>query len=320
MTADIPDLREGGLRVAGHTTDGAAGSARDPGSVRALAVRHIETLAAAGGYLSLLALEIDRFALIEHLHGADAAEVIARHLGASIEATLRGTDRCMRAGRGQFVVLVPEAPDAAERFARAATAGFRRASWSGLGEVSVSVAAAQRYPGESIDAWWGRVDSALAQAKAGGGGHVVVDRRRNAADATAAPGLHLPWQSRFECGEPTIDRQHRELFERSEEILESLRHGGARVGVDLERLVAAIVQHFDDEERILEQRGYPALVAHRRSHADLAARCLQLQSAVATGRASAEELTRFLLGEVVADHMLTEDRRFAGLFAGPPAR
>jgi hypothetical protein len=52
------------------------------------------------------------------------------------------------------------------------------------------------------------------------------------------------------------------------------------------------------------------------SDATLAARSLRLQAAAATGSASAEELTRFLLGEVVADHMLTEDRRFADLFAG----
>jgi hemerythrin len=145
---------------------------------------------------------------------------------------------------------------------------------------------------------------------------VVVDRRCNAVDPTAAPGLHLQWQARFECGEPTIDRQHRELFARSEEILESLRHGSARVARDLERLVAEIVQHFDDEERILERHAYPGLVAHRRSHADLTAKSLRLQAAAATGSASQEDLTRFLLGEVVADHMLTEDRRFAELFAG----
>ncbi|HET7204779.1 MAG TPA: hemerythrin domain-containing protein [Steroidobacteraceae bacterium] len=318
MTADIPVVGDDLWRASGDTQDAPSGHANSTAPV--LILPRIENLASAGGHLSLLALEIDQFALIEHLHGPEAAEVIARHLGTSVEATLRGGDRCLRSGRGQFVVLVPEGPDAAERFARAAAAGFRRTSWSPLGDVTVSAAAAQRYPGESVGSWWTRVESALAQAKAGGGGYVVVDQRRSASDPTAAPGLRLQWQARFECGEPTIDRQHRELFERSEEILESSRHGSARIVRELERLIAEIVEHFRDEERILELRAYPGLVAHRRSHANLAAKSLRLQAAAATGSASREELTRFLLGEVVADHMLTEDRRFAELFAGVHAR
>ena len=280
-------------------------------------VLRLQNLATAGGSLSLLVLEIDRFALIEHLHGPEAAEVIARHLGAAVEAALRVHDRCLRTGRGQFAVLVPDGPEAVERFAQAAAAGFRRTSWAPLGEVTASAAAAQRYPGEAVAAWWARVDSALAQAKAGGGSHVVIDRRRDVADPmAAAPGLHLQWQARFECGEPTIDRQHRQLFERSEEILQASRLGSARLVQELERLIGEILEHFREEERILESRAYPGLAAHHRSHATLAARSLRLQAAAATGSTSAEELTRFLLGEVVADHMLTEDRRFADLFVG----
>lgn len=314
MTADIPVVGDDVLRAPGDARD--PGSGRAEGAGPALVLPPIEDLAPAGGDWSLLALEIDQFVLIEHLHGAEAAEILARHLGSSVEATLRGSDRCLRSGRGQFVVLVPEGPDAAERFARAAAACFRRTTWAPLGDVTVSAAAAQRHPGESVGSWWIRVESALAQAKAGGGGHVVIDRRRSASDPTAAPGLRLQWQARFECGEPTIDRQHRELFERSEEILEALRHDSAHAVHELERLIAEILEHFHDEECILEQRAYPGLAAHRRSHAELAAKSRRLQAAAATGSASREELTRFLLGEVVADHMLTEDRRFAGLFAG----
>lgn len=314
----MPVAGDAAVRGSADTQNAESGSA--DGAATALVAPHIATIAAAGGYLSLLALEIDRFALIAHLHGAEAAEMIARHLGVSIEASLHREERCLRTGPGQFAVLVPDGPDVAERFARAAAAGFRRASWSHLGEVTVSAAAAQRFSAESVASWWARVESALAQAKAGGGGQVVIDRRRGGGDPTAAPGLHLQWQARFECGEPTIDRQHRELFQRSEEVLDSMRHGSARLVSDLEHLIAGIVEHFAEEERILEQRAYPDLAAHRRSHVQLAAKSRGLQVAAAAGGASREELTRFLLGEVVADHMLTEDRRFAALFAGLDAR
>jgi hemerythrin-like metal-binding protein len=270
----------------------------------------------------LLALEIDRHALIVHLHGAEAAEVIERHLLTALEERSPEAWRSLvRTGPGQCAVLAPGPLEAGETLARTAAEQFGRRSWSGLGETTVSAAVARRFPGEPAESWWSRVESALAQAKAGGGGQVVVDRRSTAEDGSVgAPGLHLQWQARFECGEPTIDRQHRELFARAEDVLEALRRGSARFATDLERLMDEIARHFADEELILKQRGYRGLSRHRRSHAMLSAKAMRLKADAVAGRASREELTRFLLGEVVADHMLTEDRRFAELFASAHRR
>jgi hemerythrin-like metal-binding protein len=288
----------------------------------ALILPYLEVVATSGPEVSLLALAIDRFALIEHLHGAEAAEVIARHLLSSFQsASLASEPTPVRTAFGRCIALVADGLEAAEALALSVASEFGRKAWSGLGQVTVSAGLAQRYPGESVGSWWSRVESALAQAKAAGGGQVVVDRRRRADDATGAPPrMHLQWQARFECGEPTIDRQHRELFERSEQILEWLRKGSPRFVPDLERLMSEIAAHFADEEAILEQRAYPGLAGHRRAHEALTAKALRLQAEAAAGRISREELTRFLLGEVVADHMLTEDRRFAELFAAAPRR
>ncbi|MCE3284972.1 MAG: hypothetical protein K0R70_1228 [Steroidobacteraceae bacterium] len=283
----------------------------------ALILPYLEVVATSGSEVSLLALAIDRFTLIQDLHGAEAAEVVARHLVSSFQSASPATAPApVRTAHGRCIALVAGGVDAGEALALGVASEFGRKAWPGLGQVTVSGGIAQRYPGESVGSWWSRVESALARAKAGGGGLVVVDRRRRADDATGAPpGMHLQWQDRFECGEPTIDRQHRELFERSEQIIESLRIGSPRFVPDLERLMSEIAGHFADEEGILGQRDYPGLDGHRRSHATLMAKALRLQAEAAAGTTSREELTRFLLGDVVADHMLTEDRRFAELFA-----
>jgi hemerythrin-like metal-binding protein len=265
----------------------------------------------------LLGLEIDRHALIAHLHGAEAAEVIERHLRALLEQESPEASRSLlRMAPGQCALAVPGSLQAGEALARRVGEHFGRRSWSGLGETTLSAGVARRFAGEPVESCWNRVESALAQARAGGGGHVVVDRRTRADDTSvAAPGLLLQWQARFECGEPTIDRQHRALFARAEDVLEALRKGSPRFPVELDRLLADIASHFVDEELILKQRGYRGLARHRRLHALLSAKARRLQADAAAGRVSREELTRFLLGEVVADHMLTEDRRFAHLFA-----
>jgi hemerythrin-like metal-binding protein len=264
----------------------------------------------------LLGLEIDRHALIVHLHGAEAAEVIERHLYEVLEQELPEASRSLiRTAPGQCALPFAGLLEAGEALARRVREQFGRRSWSGLGETTLSAGLARRFVGEAVESWWSRVESVLAQAKAGGGGLLVVDRRARADDTTvSAPGLILQWQARFECGDPTIDRQHRELFARAEDVIEALRKGSPRFPVELDRLMGDIARHFADEEWILKQRGYRGLARHRRSHALLTAKARRLQADVAAGRASREELTRFLLGEVVADHMLTEDRRFAHLF------
>ena len=318
MTADnSPDT--GATRIAATAGDPLADTEPAlvlPAAVVQLLVR-LDALPPSDSRDVLLALEIDRHTLIGHLHGAEALEVIERHLHAALEETSPEASRSlMRTAPGQCAVLVPGALEAGELLARTAGEQFGRRSWSGVGETTVSAGLARRFRGEPAESWWSRVESALAQAKAGGGAQVVVDRRGSADDpSAAAPGLHLQWQARFECGEPTIDRQHRELFARAEDVLEALRKGSPRFTTDLERLMAEITRHFADEELILKQRGYRGLSRHRRSHAMLSAKAMRLQAEAAAGRASREELTRFLLGEVVADHMLTEDRRFAELFA-----
>jgi hemerythrin-like metal-binding protein len=320
MTADstVAGVGEGSLRMQDETE---AVNEEARRATAALVPAEIATIASGGRYPSLLVMEVDQYALIEHLHGTDAADLIARHLAWSIEATLHRADRSLRVTPARFAALVADGLDTAEQLARSATVRFGRKTWSGLGDLTVSTGLAQRYPGEDVSSWWSRVHSALAQARVGGGGHVVIDRRHTAGDPTVrAPGLHLRWLPQFECGEPTIDRQHRELLEQSEQILESLRQGKPCVVVELERLVAEITTHFADEERILEQHAYGGLEAHRRSHAELGAKSLRLQAAASAGTVSREELMRFLLGEVIADHMLTEDRRFAELFATAHAR
>ncbi len=267
---------------------------------------------------TLLVIEIDRWRLIHDVLGPDAADIVARHVARCIEASLRPCDRCSRTSPGQFVVELDGAGHAqGERVAAQVCREIETKSFAGLGPATVSGAVAQRYPGEPVGLWWKRLDSALVQARAGGGNRVVVDRRSSDDGPEPAPGLHLEWQPRFECGEPVIDRQHRELFARAEDVLDAARREGPQVTRHVDELVREIECHFTTEEAILEQRGYRELERHRQAHRGLAEKARRMRAAAEAGRMLRDDLLRFLLGEMVADHMLAEDRLFAGLFASP---
>lgn len=94
----------------------------------------------------------------------------------------------------------------------------------------------------------------------------------------------LRWTPAHAVGDADIDDQHRELFRRAARLIEALRKGDrAEVVPILAYLEDYAVHHFELEERLMRELGYPGLDAHAAAHrtfreefaanvADLAAR------------------------------------------------
>ena len=124
---------------------------------------------------------------------------------------------------------------------------------------------------------------------------------------------HLEWQRDYESGNGLIDMQHRRLFGSVNAMLDAARSGATPAAMErLDDLITHTMQHFRDEEEILERNAFHELAGHRKSHMVLLERTLTLREGLITGTASLTELLEFLAGEVVARHMLTTDRQFFG--------
>lgn len=69
-------------------------------------------------------------------------------------------------------------------------------------------------------------------------------------------------------GVPEIDRQHREIFARVGELLDSTRQRRSREEVvrTVDYLAGYAVEHFAAEEREMERSRYPRAEAHRQEH------------------------------------------------------
>ncbi len=69
-------------------------------------------------------------------------------------------------------------------------------------------------------------------------------------------------------GVDDIDRQHREMFERVDALLEATRNRRSKEEVlrMMEYLGRYAVEHFDAEEREMERTAYPRAEAHRLEH------------------------------------------------------
>jgi diguanylate cyclase (GGDEF)-like protein/hemerythrin-like metal-binding protein len=274
--------------------------------------------------LSLILFDIDHFKNINDSFGHATGDAVLRELVRLVRSRTRPTDVLFRWGGEEFVVLVASAgyrhaAGVAETL-RSAVAGH---VFEGAGKVTVSLGVAEHNGDEDIAAWFRRLDEALYEAKRSGRDRVVVARLGNS-DAWAAAGggsaLHLVWQEGYECGDPTIDAEHQELFRLANSLIDrSLRENEDPLAISaaLEELLAHVQRHFADEEAILARLGYDQLPEHRRAHAGLLRRALAMAARLDAGELRLGAIVEFVAQDVIARHLMVVDRAFFPLFEKP---
>lgn len=272
--------------------------------------------------VSLVLMDIDHFKHVNDTHGHSVGDSVLRELVAVVSQVTRSSDMLFRWGGEEFAVLVASSGyRSAQRLADKLCATVAAHVFRGVGRVTITLGVAEHLGDESCEAWFGRLDEALYEGKRQGRNRVVVDRRGNSdqwAEAGRGAALQLVWEESFECGEPTIDREHAELFDLANTVIASLSGGAAAdpqaSGDALDKLIAHVQQHFLDEEAILARHGYDELEQHRRAHAGLVRRAQHLRSRSRHEALSLGVVLDFVAQDMVARHMLVVDRGFHHLF------
>lgn len=302
-----------------------------------------QTLAASkrnGHYSAVLFLDLDNFKPLNDMYGHAVGDMLLIEVARRIGACLREVDTVARMGGDEFVVILSKLDDdKAESIAQASVVAEKiRASLSRpyllkireedtLGnEVEhrcTSSIGAVVFTGyeASPDDLIKLADMAMYQAKESGRNSTcfldLQDREALAAEHGGMM-LRLNWHESYNCGEPTIDQEHRKLFELANTLIEAAfarNEKPLRFDSAMEELLLHVVKHFADEEAILARRHYDDLETHALDHKRLIAHALQLRDRAAAGGVTVGELVNFLAGQVVMQHMLKADRKFYPLFA-----
>ena len=168
-------------------------------------------------------------------------------------------------------------------------------------------------------------DRAMYQAKGAGGNSVelcALSAEPLDSDDISSAGqsiVRLTWKAAFAYGQETIDREHQELFRLSNVLLGKVATRSeepAQYEEAFDALLAHVVKHFAHEEEILQEHAYESLREHAQIHQALVAQALKLRHPIdRESGVSVGELVDFLVTEVVARHMLNEDRKFSQLFS-----
>jgi diguanylate cyclase len=141
----------------------------------------VEQTAQTGGILSVAVADIDRFASFASQHGGDTGDNVLKLVASIVAGATREMDITGRTGDDEFgLILVDtslaEANSLTERI-RTNLANrnlVKRGTSEVLGKITISAGVATYVPGETVEAFLGRVHAALETAKAAGGNRSLV--------------------------------------------------------------------------------------------------------------------------------------------------
>lgn len=147
-----------------------------------------------------------------------------------------------------------------------------------------------------------RSKGAMAAARA-------VTHARPASHASSAQLVPLAWNPAFETGHPVIDRQHRLLFTRANELIAAALSDQAEadIALMLDELVLEVDRHFRTEDALLGHGAHPAACEHKALHGKLLHTIRELRELHQSGGTSNLELIRFVTTEVISDHIVHSD-------------
>ncbi|HUX37793.1 MAG TPA: diguanylate cyclase, partial [Rectinemataceae bacterium] len=277
--------------------------------------------------LSMIMLDVDYFKKYNDSYGHIAGDDCLKHIAAILrKAVGRAHDTVARYGGEEFAVIMPEtdifgALALAERIRKAVESHAIPHSASKVSPfvtVSIGVATVDTAEIVSQDEIIQRADAALYEAKKAGRNRIEQSRSPVAKDGNGAEHhprenlVKLVWSSYDESGNATIDREHRQLFETSNMLVDAIVRGGASEFYLplLESLLEDIVSHFEDEEGILREIKFPYAEEHAALHTALVNKALDLAAKCRRGEANVGELFSFVVYEIIARHLLMDDKKF----------
>jgi hemerythrin-like metal-binding protein len=122
----------------------------------------------------------------------------------------------------------------------------------------------------------------------------------------------------YATGVERIDREHEGLTDLLNALNESFRAGrpGAVVLFRFDQLIAAVREHFENEEKMARDAAYPDADLHEAEHEFLLQQVDQYREQFAAGAVTMTESMLDFLRDWLRDHILISDRRLGRFLRG----
>jgi diguanylate cyclase (GGDEF)-like protein/hemerythrin-like metal-binding protein/PAS domain S-box-containing protein len=282
--------------------------------------------------VAVIFIDLDGLKTINDTRGHETGDWLLKAVAQRLSECLREYDTAARLGGDEFVVLLPDltqaedAAQVAERI-RALLASPFVTDDQGRLEISASVGVSM-FPdhAESARDLLQASDEAMYLAKKSGRNRVAYSRRLAtptstpvAVDESTSGLVNLTWDVSFASGNAFIDAEHSELFRHSNRLLDLTTQPSMRTQdahASLLQLVHAVEAHFQHEERILKQVGYPGLASHAARHRALMDRARELCDRANDRSILIADVLNFVVIEMIHGHVVSEDRDYFPFLRG----
>jgi diguanylate cyclase (GGDEF)-like protein/hemerythrin-like metal-binding protein/PAS domain S-box-containing protein len=266
---------------------------------------------------SVAMVDLDRFKVVNDTYGHAAGDQVLRGFVEVGHSCLRLTDEMGRWGGEEFVILLPDTgPGGAARVAERMRAALEEFIFSDGIRMTASIGIAACRKGESFAGLISRADAAMYRAKNEGRNRVTIDER-DLAEApafkpTVQPLIQLQWKKAYASGQSVIDGEHREMMQAANRLLVagSRDESAAEISSLIGELVEHARTHFRHEEELLTVAHYPRYEEHRAIHRKLLAKVEGMQVRLDLGESTVGDVLGFVIHDLVARHLLREDREF----------
>ncbi|WP_319471228.1 bacteriohemerythrin [uncultured Pseudodesulfovibrio sp.] len=125
----------------------------------------------------------------------------------------------------------------------------------------------------------------------------------------------IDWTDVLDIGLPEIDRQHRKLISLSNSLIQAMTIGKGKnvLSEFFEELKAYTVYHFHDEEKYMQDIGYPQFEQHRKAHGELIRQVDDFRTGLMAGEVTPDQALDFINGWII-NHIMNMDSQI-GIFA-----
>lgn len=122
----------------------------------------------------------------------------------------------------------------------------------------------------------------------------------------------MTWtEGQYGTGVGFADNQHKKLFD----LLNALHNAAAGsdkavIGKKLDALIAFAVEHFQSEEKAMQEKGFDGYAAHKAEHDKLIETCASLQAKFKAGDAEVNQDTTVFVKDWLDNHIPNIDRKY----------
>lgn len=107
------------------------------------------------------------------------------------------------------------------------------------------------------------------------------------------------------------DDQHKEIFRMLNDLHETAAGADRNAtGKQLDELINYVAMHFQTEENLMQQKGYPDFAAHKAEHDKLVGVCVDLQKKFHAGQAEVNQETTCFVRDWLDAHIPKIDKAY----------